>query len=88
VVSSEALLEFPCDYPLKVIGRPDEQLRARVQAIVARHVPDVPAVRISERLSAKGNFLSFSYLLPATSREQVEALVAELRSCEGVMMLV
>jgi uncharacterized protein len=88
VVSSEATtLEFPTDYPLKVVGRPGEEFRARVHAMVLRHVPRIEAERVSERLSANGNFLSISYLLPAESRAQVEALVADLKNCDGVLLL-
>jgi putative lipoic acid-binding regulatory protein len=43
---------------------------------------------VSERLSAKDNFLSISYRLRAESRAQIEALVSELEGCEGVLMLI
>ena len=85
---SESLLNFPTDYPIKVIGRPSDEFRARVHATVLRHVPLLDAERISERLSASGNFLSISYTILAESREQVEALAADLKTCEGVMMLI
>jgi putative lipoic acid-binding regulatory protein len=81
------LLVFPSDYPIKVVGRPSDEFRARVHAIVLRHVPSLDADRISERLSENGNFLSISYPLRADSREQIEALVAELKSCEGVLII-
>jgi uncharacterized protein len=87
MVEPSGPLQFPTDYPLKVVGRRGEEFRARVHAIVLRHAPELPAERVSERLSANGNFLSISYLLPAESRAQVEGLVADLRSCDGVLML-
>jgi uncharacterized protein len=87
VVSGESPLQFPTDYPLKVVGKPSEDFRARVQAIVQRHVPGIGPERLSERLSGNGNFLSLSYLLPAQSREQVEGLIADLRGCDGVLLL-
>ena len=80
-------LTFPTDYPVKVLGRPSGEWRARVHAIVLRHAPDTDAERVRERLSANGNFLAISYRLNAQSREQVEALVAELKACDGVLML-
>ncbi len=86
-MSEHAPLSFPTDYPLKVVGRPQEGFRARVHALVLRHAPALEPERVSERLSANGNFLAISYLLPAESRAQVEALVADLRRCEGVLML-
>ena len=87
MVSDQPLLQFPTDYPLKVVGRPQAELRSRVHAIVQRHVPGIAAERVHERPSANGNFLSISYLLPAESRAQVEALIAELRKCDGVLLL-
>lgn len=81
------LLVFPADYPIKVVGRPSDGFRARVQAIVLQHVPSLEAGRVSERLSENGNFLSISYPLRAESREQIEALVADLKSCEGVLLI-
>ena len=84
---SKAVLEFPTDYPIKIIGRPSDEFRTRVHAVVLRHAPGLEAERVSERLSGNGNFLSISYMLLAESREQVEALTAELRVCDGVMIL-
>ena len=82
------LLEFPTDYPIKVIGRPSDEFRARVHAIMLRHVPLLDADRVSEQSSENGNFLSISYKVPAESREQIVALATELKSCEGVLMLI
>ncbi len=86
-MSAAGGLQFPTDYPLKVLGRPADEWRARVHAIVLRHVPTLEPQRMSERLSANGNFVSISYLLRAESRAQIEALVRELQACEGVVML-
>jgi hypothetical protein len=82
------LLQFPTDYPIKVIGRPSDEFRTRVHAIVMRHAPSTEPERVTERLSENGNFLSISYLLRAESREQVEALTGDLKSCDGVLMLI
>ena len=85
---SKLVLEFPTEYPLKVIGRPSDEFRARVHAVVLRHAPTLESERVSERLSGQGNFLSISYTLFAESREQVEALTAELKACDGVLMMI
>ena len=87
-MSEPPLLEFPTDYPIKVIGRPSDEFRARVHAIVLRHVPLIEPERVTERLSENGNFLSISYLIRAESRGQVEALATDLKACEGVLTLI
>lgn len=81
------LLRFPTDYPIKVLGRPSPEFRARIHAIFIKHVAHIEPAQISERLSANGNFLAISYVIRAQSREQVTALASELTACEGVLML-
>ena len=86
-MSGSGLLEFPADYPIKIMGRPSDEFRARVHAIMLRHAPLLDVDRVTERLSGNGNFLSISYLIRAESREQIVALAADLKTCQGVLMI-
>jgi len=88
VVSDTPLLVFPTDYPIKVIGRPSAEFRARIHAIVLRHVPAIEASHVTEHLSKNGNYLSISYAIRAESREQVTALAADLTACEEVLLVI
>jgi uncharacterized protein len=88
VSESESLLQFPADYPIKVVGRPSAEFRTRIHAVVLKHAPNVEADRITERLSENGNFLSISYMIRAESREQVTALAVELSAADGVLMVI
>jgi putative lipoic acid-binding regulatory protein len=83
-----SLLQFPTEYPIKVVGRPSDEFRARVHAIMLRHVPLVEADQVTERLSENANFVSISYMIRAESREQIVALATELKACEGVLMII
>lgn len=88
VEETAPLLQFPTDYPIKVVGRPSDEFRARVHGILLRHAPSLDPDQVSERLSENGNFLSISYMIRAESREQVIALVNDLKACEGVLMII
>jgi uncharacterized protein len=88
VVSDTPLLMFPADYPIKVIGRPSAEFRARIHAIVLRHVPAIEASHVTEHLSKNGNYLSISYAIRAESREQVTALAADLTACPEVLLVI
>ncbi len=66
-MSAPAGLEFPSDYPVKVLRRPQPGFRERVHAIVLRDAPALGPEHVSERLSANR--------LRAESRAQIEALV-------------
>lgn len=82
------LLQFPCDYPIKVVGRASDTFRTRIDAILNTHVPDLDQSRTSERPSANGNFLSISYAVVAVSAAQVEALVTDLKTAPDVLMVI
>jgi putative lipoic acid-binding regulatory protein len=88
MVNDKPLLNFPTDYPIKVIGRPSAEFRARIHAIVLRHVPVLEASHVTEHLSKNGNYLSISYAIRAESREQVSALAADLTACPEVLLVI
>ena len=81
-------LQFPTDYPIKVVGRSERSLRTRIDLVFEAHVSDLDPARISERASGAGNFTSITYTIVAQSRTQVTALVAELAATEGVLMVI
>lgn len=82
------LLQFPTDYPIKVVGRASDTLRVRIDAIVSSHVPDFDPARTSERFSGNGNFLSLSYTIRAISAAQVTALATDLKACPEVLIVI
>ncbi len=85
-MSDTSLLEFPCEFPIKVMGRQDGDLRALTQVIVERHVGALPESNVRTRTSADGNFLALTYVVPASSREQLDAIYRELTACKAVLM--
>jgi putative lipoic acid-binding regulatory protein len=53
-----------------------------------RHAPELDPDRVSERLSEEGKYLSITYTIVAGSRDQVVALVNDLKATDGVMMII
>jgi putative lipoic acid-binding regulatory protein len=83
---STSVQEFPSDFPIKVMGRHDSNLRALTQAIVEKHAGPMTDANVKTRTSADGNFLALTYLVHATSREQLDAIYRELTACKSVLM--
>jgi uncharacterized protein len=84
---SDTLFKFPCDFPLKVMGRRSDDFRSIVLGIVQKHAGHIDAANIEERPSKDGNYLSLTCTFSAQSREQLDALYRELTSCERVMIV-
>jgi putative lipoic acid-binding regulatory protein len=85
-MSETTAQKFPSDFPIKVMGRHGSDLRALTQAIIERHAGPQPESSIRTRTSTDGNFLALTYLVRATSREQLDAIYRELTACKSVLM--
>jgi putative lipoic acid-binding regulatory protein len=86
-MSDAKLLSFPCDYPIKVMLRAGEDLRAHVDAVMARHTDAAVIAAATERPSAQGNFLGVTYTIRARDEAHIAALFAELKDLPGVLMV-
>jgi len=78
--------EFPSEFPIKVMGRHDSDLRALTQVIIERHSGPVLPSSVRTRTSADGNFLALTYVVLARDREQLDAIYRELTACKSVLM--
>lgn len=74
----DTLLEFPCEFPLKIMGRTHDDLAQAVLAIVTRHAPDFDGATMAMRASSGGNYVSLTCTVMATSKPQLDALYREL----------
>jgi putative lipoic acid-binding regulatory protein len=74
------LIEYPCDFPIKVMGVNDVGLQQAVLETVTRHAPDFDPATTQVRASAKGNYLSLTCTFRAHSQTQVDTLYRELTS--------
>ncbi|MBI1423379.1 MAG: DUF493 family protein [Gammaproteobacteria bacterium] len=83
---SSALLQFPCRFTLKVMGRSGDAFEFDVVQILRRHLPQLPEGAIRRRDSRQGNYASLTIVFDAQSREQLDALYRELTASEHVLM--
>ena len=84
---SETLFEFPCDFPIKVMGRRTDDFRSLVLGIVQKHTGNIDPANIVERPSKDGKYLSLTCTFTAQSKDQLDALYRELTACERVLIV-
>jgi hypothetical protein len=81
-------LEFPCDYPIKVIGDSSVDFAAVIGAIVVEHVQGFDTTTIIEQASRNGNFVSLRIKFRAESRIQLDTLHKALIDSGRVKMVI
>ena len=87
VVPDGSALAFPCDFPIKVMGRKERGFAQTVTDIVRKHAPDFDPSTVEMRPSRQGTYLSVTCVVRATSREQLDALYRELCDHPAVVMV-
>ncbi len=74
----ETLLEFPCEFPLKIMGLTRDDFAQTILEIVIRHAPDFNGATMEMRSSSGAKYLSLTCTINATSKTQLDALYREL----------
>ena len=82
----ETLFDFPCRFPVKAMGRDVDDFEATVVGIVRRHAPDLGEGAVTTQPSRSGRFVSVTVTITATSRDQLDAIYAELTANDQVRM--
>ena len=85
-MSEETLLEFPTDFPIKIMGERRDDFAQAMVDLVLRHAPDFRPETVEMRASSKGNFLSVTCTVRATSKAQLDALYREITAHPWVKM--
>jgi putative lipoic acid-binding regulatory protein len=81
------LLKFPCELPIKVMGRAEPGFEDLVKAIVRGFTPELPDSAVSSRASRNDRFLSVTVVFQASNRAQVDELYSTLGSAPEVSVV-
>jgi putative lipoic acid-binding regulatory protein len=85
--SAESPLQFPTEFPIKVMGRTQDGFAQAIVSVVRRHAPDFDPATMEMRASSAGKYLSLTCTITAVSRDQLDDLYRELTSHPMVAMV-
>jgi uncharacterized protein len=85
--SRESLLEFPSEFPIKIMGLTRDDFAQTILEIVSRHAPDFDGATMEMRSSSNAKYLSLTCTINATSKIQLDNLYFELSQHEMVKIV-
>lgn len=86
VSQTESLLKFPCEFPIKIVGRDTLEFHQIVAEVFSRHVAPYESLRVSRQPSREGRFISLTVTITADSRAQLDTLYSELSRSAHVLV--
>lgn len=87
IVEKETMLEFPCLFPVKVMGINSAGFEAGIAMISRQHIPDLGEAAVRSTPSRTGKYLSVTVTFTATSKEQIDKLYRALNAHPDVKMV-
>ncbi len=79
------LIEYPCEFPIKILGHTRAGFAQSILEVINRHAPDFNGGTMAMKSSKHGKYLSITCVVNATSRAQLDALYQEL--CDHPMVV-
>ena len=85
-MSDETILEFPCEFPIKLMGRDTPSFRNTVRSLVEKHTGRLSDDAIQSSLSRNGRFISITITVNAQSRQQLDDIYRDATDHAEVLM--
>jgi hypothetical protein len=80
-------IEFPCDYPIKIVGDNSAEFTATVVEVTRRHAPEVTLADVRVRNSRGGKYAAVTITIRATGEPQLKRLHADLKEYSAVRLV-
>ena len=77
---SESLIEFPCHFPIKVIGEAHQDFIQIITSLIKKHLHDFIGKTIESKMSSEGKFISLTCTIYVTSKQQLDLIYKDLSS--------
>ena len=85
-MSDESVMEFPCSFPIKLMGRETDEFRQTARELVEKHTGPLHDEAIQSALSRNGRFVSVTITVVAESREQLDNIYRDATAHDDVIM--
>lgn len=87
MTNDQSLMEFPCDFLIKIIGKNSSEFARDITSIIHSHFPKTPADLIQGKPSQQGNYLAISATIHALDQISIDALYLELTKHPDIKMV-
>ncbi len=85
-MTEESVIEFPCEFPIKMMGRNTPDFLSTARSLVEKHSGAVSDTAVQTSLSRNDRFVSVTVTITATSQEQLDSIYQDVTNHEDVLM--
>ena len=86
--SSKPLIEFPCEYPIKIIGDGSSMFKDHIESVMTNTIGLGNYSKISEKYSKNKKWLSITISFIAKNENQLRRIHHHLKVSNSVKMVI
>lgn len=86
-IANQETMQFPCDFPIKIIGQSSDAFEIEVLSIIHKHFPDIKESALKSRPSKNGKYQSITVTVLATSKAQLDAVYKDLTASKLISLV-
>ena len=79
-------MTYPCEFPLKIFIRPDEETAERIARVAHAQMAVGATITTSRRLSSTGKYLALTLNFVADDAEQLDRVIKAVMADPGVIL--
>jgi uncharacterized protein len=84
--NTPSAFEFPCSFPIKIVGLANDTFELGVMTIIKKHFPNLAEDSLKQKPSGEGKYLAITVTVLAENKKQLDDLYQDLSSCPDVIM--
>ncbi|WP_454783812.1 HP0495 family protein [Legionella sp. WA2024007413] len=81
------LIEFPCDFPIKIIGTNSTVFLEEIREITFTHFPDITEDALTHKMSKDSNYLAITVTVYARNQEMLDTFYRAITQHPDVKMV-
>ncbi len=85
-MTNESLIEFPCEFPIKIMGKDTPSFRSKMHKIIEKHVGPINEESIKVNVSSNSNFVAITITITAHSQQQLDQIYYDVTSHDDVLI--
>lgn len=85
-MTEESVIDFPCEFPVKMMGHNSPEFRTTARALIEKHAGEINDSAVQESLSRNERFVSVTITITATSQQQLDDIYQDVSSHDDVLM--
>ncbi|MDP3268606.1 MAG: DUF493 domain-containing protein [Legionella sp.] len=86
-MNKTTLMEFPCNFPVKIIGVNAQAFIDDIKTMVTKHFPDFSESEFTSQTSNQNKYVAITVTVPAKNQEMLDAFYQEVTKHPDIKMV-